>query len=311
MRIAVFGAGGVGGYFGARLAESGQSVAFVARGDHLEAMRREGLRIESAAGDLHLRSVEASDDPRSIGPVDVVLVAVKAWQVGAAAAAMRPLLHDKTFVLPLQNGVEAADRLSEVLGGERVLAGLCRIVAYLAAPGLIRHTAVPPRIEFGERDGRKSERVDTLRQALERCRGVAATTPADIEAAIWEKLVFIAPVSGVGAVTRAPAGVMRALPETRGLIEAAMREVFDLARSRGVAVRDDIVTLTLRAIDSLPEDSTTSMQRDILEGRPSELEDQVGAVVRLGRAAKVAVPVHEFLYAALLPAERRSRGSPV
>jgi 2-dehydropantoate 2-reductase len=312
MRIAVFGAGAVGGYFGGRLAQAGHPVAFVARGAHLEALGRGGLRVDSIAGDFHLRPVDAAADPAAIGPVDVVLVCVKAWQVREAAAAMAPLLGPGTFVVPLQNGVEAPDELSAVVGGARVLGGLARILAFVAGPAHIRHTGVVPRLEFGERDGRgESARVAALRAAFAQAQGVSVSTPDDITAALWDKFLFITPLSAVGAVTRVPAGTLRSVPETRRLLEQASREIAALARARGVRLAQDAVERTLAIVDGLPPDATSSMQRDILEGRPSELEDQVGAVVRLGRAAKVAVPVHEFLYAALLPAERRSRGSPV
>jgi 2-dehydropantoate 2-reductase len=303
----------VGGYFGGRLAEAGVSVTFVARGAHLAALRRDGLTVESVAGDFVVRPVDATDDAGAVGPVDVVLVGVKAWQVPEAARALLPLLGTDSVVVPLQNGVEAADQIAAVVGAHRVLGGLCKIVSYLAGPGRIRHAGIAPRIEFGERDGRRSERVLALRAAFENARGVSVGTPADIEAAVWEKFLFIAPFSGVGAVTRAPAGELRAIPETRSMLEAAMREVFDLARARGVALGDDAVARTLRWVDGLPADATASMQRDIVEGRPSELEYQNGAVVRLGRESGVPVPVNECLYRSLLPAERRARdraGSP-
>jgi 2-dehydropantoate 2-reductase len=308
MRFAVIGAGGVGGYFGGRLAEAGHSVVFVARGAHLEAMRRDGLRVESLAGDFVVRPVEATDDPATAEPVDVALLGVKAWQVREAARAIRPLLRPDSVVAPLQNGVEAADDAVAELGGERVLGGLCKIMAFMAAPGLIRHAGVPPRVEFGERSGGRSERVARLRAAFEQTKGVSVGTPEDIQVALWEKFLFIAPVSGVGAVTRMPTGVIRSLPETRQLMETAMQEVFDLARARGVKLREDAVARTMAFVDGLPAEATASMQRDILEGRPSELEYQNGAVVRLAREAKLSVPVNAFLYATLLPSERRARG---
>jgi 2-dehydropantoate 2-reductase len=308
VRIAVFGAGGVGGYFGGRLAEAGESVAFVARGAQLEALRRDGLNVESIAGDFVVKPVEADDDPARIGPVDMVLVAVKAWQVQGAARAIGPLLRGDTIVLPLQNGVEAADQLAAVVGAERVLGGLCRIVAFLSGPGRIRHSGVPPRIEFAERDGRSSERVTRLRAVFERARGLAVSVPADIDAALWEKFLFIAPVSGVGAATRVPVGGFRALPESRVLLEGAMAEVFALARARGVRLPDDAVARALGYVDSLPAEATASMQRDIIEGRPSELEAQTGTIVRLGRAAAVPVPINEMIYGTLLPLERKARG---
>jgi 2-dehydropantoate 2-reductase len=307
MRIAVFGAGGVGGYFGGRLAQAGHSVAFVARGAHLEALRRDGLAVESVAGDFAVRPVEATDDPRTIGPVDAVLVCVKAGQVREAGAALGPLLGPGTFVVPLQNGVEAADDLADAVGGDRVVPGLCRIMSYVSAPGRIRHAGIVPRIEFGERDGRATSRVTALRSAFTGAVGVSVATPADITAALWEKFLFIAPVSAVGAVTRAPAGDFRSVPETRALLEQAIREIWTLARARGVALREDAVARTLGYIDAIPAEGTASMQRDIMEGRPSELDQQVGAVVRLAAESGVAVPASTFLYASLLPAERRAR----
>jgi 2-dehydropantoate 2-reductase len=307
VRIAVFGAGGVGGYFGGRLAQAGESVVFIARGPHLEAMRRAGLQVASVAGDFILRPVEATDDPHAAGPVDAVIVAVKAWQVRESAQAMLPLLGARTFVLPLQNGVEAADDLAAVVGRERVLGGLCRLVAFLDGPGRIRHAGVAPLVEFGELSGGGSERVSALREAFERAQGLTVGTPDDIVAALWEKFLFIAPYSGVGAVTGQPAGLFRSVPETRALLRDGMQEVLALARARGVALPDDVVERSLTRIDSLPADATSSMQRDIREGRPSELEHQNGAVVRLGRASGLPAPVNLFLYASLLPAEREAR----
>jgi 2-dehydropantoate 2-reductase len=308
MRIAVVGTGGVGAYFGGRLAQAGESVAFVARGPHLAAIREGGLHVDSVAGDFVIAPAEAAADPAHIGPVDVVLVGVKAWQVSETASTLGPLLGPRTFVVPLQNGVEAADQLASVLGGERVIGVLCKIVSAIVAPGHVRHSGVPPRIEFGERDGRKSERVESLRQAFARAQGVSVVVPPDVEAAIWEKFLFIAPFSGVGAVTRMPAGAMREVPATRELIERAMFEVAALARARGVDLPDAAVARNMRYVDGLPADATASMQRDLMDGRPSELEQQNGAIARLGREAGVPVPVNAFLYACLLPAERKARG---
>jgi len=307
MRFAVVGTGGVGANFGGRLAQAGESVAFLARGAHLTAMREHGLRVDSVAGDFVIAPVEASDDPARIGPVDVVLVGVKAWQVRETARTLGPLLGPRTFVVPLQNGVEAAGQLTEVLGPGRVIGGLCKIVSAIVAPGHVRHSGVPPRVEFGERDGSRSDRVEALRQAFERAQGVSAVVPDDVEAAIWEKFLFIAPVSGVGAVTRQPVGAMREIPQTRALIERAMFEVAALARAKGVNLSDAAVARNMRYVDGLPPDATASMQRDIMEGRPSELDQQNGAIARLGDEASVPVPVNAFLYAALLPAERRAR----
>lgn len=308
MRIAILGAGGVGGYFGGRLAQAGHPVVFVARGAHLDAIRRDGLRVESLAGDFVVRPAEATDRTESVGQVDAVLVCVKSWQLPEAVVALRPLLGPQSFVVPLLNSVEAADQLASGVGGERVLGGLCRLVSYVAGPGRIRHAGLQPSIEFGERDRTSSKRTAALHAAFASAAGLEAAVSGDIDAAVWEKFLFIAPFGGVGAVTRAAAGQFRQVPETRAMLKAAMEEVALLARARGVRLRADALERTLRFTDALPEDATASMQRDILEGRPSELEAQTGAVVRLGRAAGLPVPVNECIYRSLLPAELRARG---
>lgn len=307
MRIAVFGAGGVGGYFGGRLAQAGEHVVFIARGEHLRAMLEKGLRVDSIKGDFVIDPVWATDNPSEVGIVDTVIVAVKAWQVPDAAAVMRPMVGENTFVVPLQNGVEAPAQLSDVLGKEHVLGGLCHIVSMVAGPGHIRHAGIDPHVAFGELEGGKSERAQKLRAAFERG-GVWAEVPEDIQAAMWEKFLFIAAISGVGAVTHAPAGVMRSLPETRQLLEKAMQEVVAVGKAHRVDLAEGVVEKTMTFIDNLPQDATASMQRDIMEGRPSELNSQNGAVLRLGVEKGVLTPIHAFLYSSLLPREMRARG---
>lgn len=308
MRIAVFGAGGVGGYFGGRLAQAGHDVAFVARGAHLRAMRERGLAVESPAGDFVVDPVRATDRPEEIGPVEAVLVCVKAWQVPEAAAALGPLLGDDTFAVPLQNGIEAADQLAAAVGPGRVVGGLCRIVSYVTAPGRVRHASTAPSIEVGERDGRPSARVAALAAAFAPAIGVRLTVSPDIEAAAWRKFLFIAPLSGVGALAGQPIGAWRHDPAWREMLRAAMEEVARLAEARGVALGEGAVESALRAVDAQAEDATASMQRDLLAGRPSELEQQNGAVVRLARAAGLETPVNADILDRLLPLERRSRG---
>lgn len=308
MRVAVFGSGGVGGYFGGRLAEAGEDVVFIARGSHLRAMREEGLRVESINGNFQLQPVQATDDPAQVGPVDVVLLGVKAWQVAEAARAMQPLVGPQTFVVPLQNGVEAPDQLAAVLGERRVLGGFCRVVSFIAGPGFICHMGGEPYIAFGELDNLPSERVEQLRQAFDRAKGVTVEVPADIQAAIWGKFLAIASFSGIGAVTRAPAGIWRSRPETRQLWQEAMREVFAVAHARGINVPEELIDVATAYVDSLPPGATASMQRDIMAGRPSELESQNGAVVRLGQEASVPAPIHRVIYTSLLPLELKARG---
>jgi 2-dehydropantoate 2-reductase len=298
----------VGGYFGGRLAQAGEDVVFIARGDHLKAMQTAGLRVDSIEGDFVVDPIQATDDPTQAGVVDAILVAVKAWHVPEAAEAMRPMVAPETFVVPLENGVEAPSQLAEVLGEEHLLGGLCRIISALVEPGHIRHAGISPTITFGELDGRRSARTERLRDAFHVAEGATPELAPDIHAAMWEKFLFIAALSGVGAVTRVPIGVLRLLPETRRLLEEAMVEILSLAQALGIALSPGTVTETMAFIDHLPASGTASMQRDVMAGRPSELESQSGAVVRLGCEAGVDTPVHGFIYRSLLPQELRARG---
>jgi 2-dehydropantoate 2-reductase len=308
MRIAVVGAGAVGGYFGAQLAASDADVVFLARGPTLAALRDSGLRVESPEGNLRLRPVEATDQPSEAGVADAVLVAVKAWQVPEVGEWIRPLVGDKTAVLPLQNGVEAADQLAEIYGPERALGGICRIVATQVAPGHIRHLGVEPYIALGDLRGKPNQLAEALLQALTEA-DIWARIPFDIRSSIWQKMLFVAPVSGVGAVTRAAIGTIRALPETRDMLRQAMTEICMLAAAKRITLRDDAIERTLSFLDGMEEEATTSMQRNLMEGRPSELEALNGAVVRIGRSLGIATPINGFLYASLLPAERLARGA--
>jgi 2-dehydropantoate 2-reductase len=308
MRIAVFGAGGVGGYFGGRLAQAGAEVVFIARGEHLQALRKRGLKVDSIKGDFSIHPVQATDSPAEVGVVDMVLVGVKAWQVLEAAQAMRPMVGPETLVLPLQNGVEAPTLLAEVLGAEHVLGGLCGLISFVAGPGHIRHTGIEPFVQFGELDNRPSERIERLRQVFTRAAGVTVEIPPNIQVALWRKFLLIVSWGGIGAVTRAPIGVFRSLPQTRQMLRQVMQEVFNVAQAHGIALPQDIVSKTLTLMDGLPPSGTASMQRDIIEGRPSELEAQNGAVVRLGQEVDVATPLNAFIYHSLLPLELQARG---
>ena len=307
MHIAIYGTGGAGGYFGANLARAGEDVTFIARGEHLRAIRERGLRIETDRGDILIHPARATDDPSQVGPVDAVLVGVKTWQVEDAARAMRPMLGPQTFVVPLQNGVEAAEHLAAVLGPEAVLGGTCGTISRLVGPGHILSIGEANYIKFGELDNRASERALRLKQAFDRA-AVKAEIPSDIQVAIWEKFIFVAPYGGVGAVTRAPAGTIRTLPETRRMLEGCMQEIFAVARARSVALPDNGVARAMALLDSLAPNATTSLQRDLAAGRPSELEAWNGAVVRLGQQARVETPLNQFIYHTQLPGELRARG---
>ena len=307
MRIAIFGAGSIGGYFGGRLSQAGEDVVFIARGEHLNAMLTHGLRVDSINGDFVVQPVQATDDPSKIGKVDMILVGVKAWQVPEAAEAIRPMIGSETFVLPLQNGLEAPGQLSQALGEQRILGGLCGLFCYMAGPGHIVHAGTDPFVKFGEQDNHLSQRVELLLDAFKRA-GVNAEIPPDIQVAMWMKFLLITVWSGMGAVTRAPVGIWRSLPETRRMAEMSLQEIIAVAAARDISLPEEALQTIMTMYDGLVPKSTASLQRDIMEGRPSELEAQIGAVVRFGQEADVATPQHTFIYYSLLPMELRARG---
>jgi 2-dehydropantoate 2-reductase len=308
MRIAIAGAGGVGGLLGGLLSRAGHEIVLVARGAHADAIRREGLRIGSPLGSFTARIAAVSEDPASLGPAEAVLVGVKAWQVAELAPRLSPLLAKGGIAVPFQNGVEAAGRLAAALGDARVAGGVVSVLTWVEAPGAVKHVGGRPRVKMGPRAQGQSSSLEALARAL-RDAGAEVEIVEDVERASWEKFLLIEPWGAVASVARAPAGVVRSVPETRALLSRAQEELAALARARGVALPADAVPKTLALIDGVPAEATSSMQRDIGSGRPSELEDQVGAVVRLAREAGVAVPVHEAIHAALLPQERAARGA--
>jgi 2-dehydropantoate 2-reductase len=310
LRIAVVGAGAVGAVLGGRLTTVGADVTFVARGATLAALREHGLLLESAQGDVRLPPGHAAGSPAEIGPVDVVLVAVKAAQVPEVARTLAPLIGPATVVVPLQNGVEASGQLAEAVDAGHVAEGLCRMLAEQTGPGRVRHVAEVPAVAFGSRAARAlgeapRATLDRLADAF-RGAGVAVETPADTTAALWEKFMFVEPLGVMGAAARATFGELLAVPESRAALEACVREVLVVGRGCGVVLADAAPDRMWAHYQKLPAGGTTSMQRDLVAGRPSELEAQTGAVVRLGRTHGVPTPVHETLYAALRPQDVRA-----
>jgi len=308
MKIAVFGAGAVGGYFGGRLVQSEEEVIFITRGKHLQAMKNDGLKIDSINGDFIVQPVQATDKPEDVGTVDMVLVTVKAWQVSDAAIAMKSMVGPETFVLPLQNGVEAPSQLAAILGSEHVLGGLCGLISYIVEPGHICHAGTDPFIKFGELNNTRSDRIEMLQDLFDQTPGITASIPPDINGAMWQKFLLIAAWSGLGAVTRSPIGIFRSQPGIRQMLEQTMSEIYDVARARDIDLPGDVVAKTMEFLDALPSGGTASMQRDIMDGKPSELETQTGAVVRLGQEVGVETPVNNFIYNCLLPMELRAQG---
>jgi 2-dehydropantoate 2-reductase len=307
MHIVIFGAGGVGGFFGGRLAQTREQVTFIARGEHLNAMLTNGLTIKSIKGDFTIRPLSATNDTTTVKDVDAILLCVKTWQIPKAAKAIVPMLGSDTFVVPLENGVEAPSQLAEILGREHVLGGLCRISSHIASPGNIHHTAIEPYVAFGELDNRLSTRAQWLLQSFKQA-SVAAEIPPDINLAMWQKFLFISAVSGMGAITRVPFGSFRSSQGSRSMLEQALRECYSVAIAQGICLPADSVAKTLALIDSLPPDTMASMQRDIINGCPSELDAQNGAIVHMGQMFNIPTPVHAFIYHSLLPQENIARG---
>lgn len=299
MRIVVVGVGGVGGYFGGRLAESGADVHFIARGAHLQAMRANGLRIRSPKGDAHIRRVSASDDPRAIGPGDIVMFAVKLYDTGAAVSLLPPLVGPHTLVLPFQNGVDGIDIVSNAVGREHTGGGTCYVSAAIAEPGVIMHTAMDHLI-FGELDGQRSARLEQLLAACERT-NFQATLSTNIEVDIWSKFTRLSVLSGMTTVARSPLGVIMRDPDLRAMLKAAVAEALAVAHAKGIAVRDDMVDDVVNAYDALPPHTKASMLVDLENGRRLELPWLSGAVSRIGKELGVATPIHSFIATVLKP----------
>jgi 2-dehydropantoate 2-reductase len=304
--IAVIGAGGVGGLLAAMLARAGHDVRMLARGAALTAIRERGIRTRGPDGDHAVRVARVSDDPAALGAVDLVLITIKTWQLAELGPRLVPLIGGDTLVVPMQNGVEASELLGDALGDAHVIGGVCRMIGWTEQPGEIRWIGATPSLTIGARSPDQRAGVEACAATL-RTGGIEIIVSDAIERARWQKFLFIAPYSAVGAVERAPLGVFRRGSESRARLVAAMHEVAALAAARGVELPPDTVDVTLQRIDALPDDATASMHRDIVDGRPSELHELIGAVVRLGRDARVATPISAELFAQLEPLERRAR----
>ena len=299
MTIVTFGSGGVGGYFGGRLAEHGQEVTFLARGAHLAALRSRGLRLVSPLGDAHVSPVRATDDPSAIGAVDVVLLTVKMYDLSEAAAQLPPLIGPDTVVVTLQNGVEATDIVARHVGAAHVAGGVAYVAAVIDEPGVIRHTALN-RLIFGELDGRPSPRLDALRDALA-ASGVEAAVSPHIQVDLWSKFARLSVFSSMTTVTRSPIGVLRDDPGLLAMLEEAVEESLAVGRAHGVPLSDAVMDEIKAMVRDLPANAKASMLEDLERGRRLELPWLSGAVVRLGREAGVPTPIHGFVATVLKP----------
>jgi 2-dehydropantoate 2-reductase len=310
VKVAIVGAGGVGGFLAARLAAAGRDVHLIARGAHLDAIRTRGLRLRSVDGDLHA-TVHAVADAAEIGPCDAVMVAVKAFDLDAVVGThLPPLLHERTAVISLQNGVEGEPRLVEAVGPSRVVGGVAYIFSGIAEPGVIAHTGGPGRLVIGELDGRRSQRVEELRDTCARA-GIEVEVSDDIHAALWHKFAFICAQAGTTAAVRLPIGEIRDTRASWRLFSALLEEVYAVAAAEGVAVPDDAVQQRLDVAGTLPERMFSSLHDDLVAGRRMELDALHGTVLRLAAHHGVAVPATTAVHAVLSPwAARNDRGQP-
>ncbi len=306
MHTVIIGIGGVGGYFGGKIASSGQKVTLIARGKHLEAIQKNGLQVKSIEGDFITHPHLATHTIAGVDKADLVLICTKSWQVTEAATMIKPILKEDTVVIPLQNGADNAERVGAVLGAKHVLGGLCRIYSKIEAPGVISHFGHPPEVVFGELDARKTNRLQTIKKVFDTA-GFDNTISQDIKVDIWNKFMFIATVSGLGALTRATIGEMYEAIETRHILQQTAREIYDIGVAKRISLPKDIIDKVLAFISKQPYEATASTQRDILEGRPSELENFNGYIVKEGKRLEVATPTNTFIYSCLLPMEVKAR----
>jgi 2-dehydropantoate 2-reductase len=300
MKIAVVGAGGVGGGFGAALAKAGANVTFIARGAHLQAMREKGLRLEGGRGDMHIVPTQASDDPAAVGPVDIVLFCVKMWDVESAGERIKPLIGRDTAVIPLQNGIDAAERLAPILGPNAVMGGVAQISASIVAPGVIRQIGTFMRIIFGELDGKRSPRAEAF-LALAKKADFETVLSEQIVTELWLKFILLATNASAMALTRQPIGKLRDDPDMRPHFIAAYQEVIDVGRASGAALPDDTLDRMLSFNKNAPPTMKASMALDLERGNRIELPWLGGKVVEMGRKLGVPTPTHALMYAALKP----------
>ncbi|NJK86733.1 MAG: ketopantoate reductase family protein [Bacteroidales bacterium] len=305
MKTAIIGAGGVGGYFGGKMAHAGLDVTFISRGENLKALREKGLTVKSISGNFSMANVKATESFAEIGQPDLIILCVKAWQVKEIMPALLKNVHRDTVILPLQNGIMACDEIKETADEKHAVGGLCRIISKIESPGVIEHFGVDPLIIFGELDHAMTNRVKAIKSVFDEA-GISSRISADIHAELWKKFIPIC-TSALLAVTRSTYGEVREMKETRKLMVDIIQENFNLSQKLGIAIEADFVEKAVAYIDSFPYHSTSSLTRDIWENKPSEIEYQNGTSVRLGEKLGIEVPVNRFVYHCILPMEKKAR----
>ena len=306
MRIEIIGAGGEGGFYAAQLKRSGNDVSVLARGEHLERIREVGLRVITPISDFTIRMDEASDNVASLGKCDLAIVTLKSWQIDGIIDSLDSLLGSETVILPIQNGVEAYPTLSRAYP-DNAIGGLTRIIAYVEKPGTVRQLGNEVYVAIGRSIRKEDPRLKKLKETLDAA-GLKCEISQDIDRDLWDKFLMMATLGGVGSITQAPIGVLRKIPETREMLASSMEEVKRVANAHGITLDNHSTDKAWKFIDSVPFETTSSMQRDVGSGKASELSYLSGAVVRLGSEKGVPTPLHSMILAALLPTEMRARG---
>ncbi len=305
MKIAIIGTGGVGGYYGGKLALAGNDVTFLARGAHLQAIQNKGLQIKSAHENFVIFPAKATDRLADIGESDLVILSVKAWQVKELAREIKGILGAETTILPLENGVMTAEELGMEIENKHIIGGLCRIFSMIEAPGIINHFGIDPFIVFGELDNSNLKRLEILKKVFDDAQ-IPSKISYDIQTELWKKFIIIC-VGGILALSRTNYGEIKLVPQMKELVRDLMTEIYTLSLKAGALVEADYIDKSMIYMDKYPANFTTSMARDIWEGKPSELEYQNGSVVKLGERYNIQTPVNKLIYWCLLPSEMKAR----
>ena len=305
MKIAIIGTGGVGAYFGARMADAGYEVKFLARGEHLKAIQRQGLVVKSTKGDMHIKEAFASNKYEDFSDCELFLFATKAWQLKDAAQALVPYISENATLLPLQNGVLATSELTQFYSPDQVLGGLCMIFSEIEVPGVIHHKGLEPSITFGEIDRTVNVRTQQVEQFFKGA-GITCNISKDISAAIWRKFMLIC-LSALGAIGNTGYGLLRETVETSELIRDILEEVHKVAIAKRIRLEDDIVDKSMNLVEKYPYDAMSSLARDVLAGKPSEIEYQNGTIVRIGETLGVDTPVNKTIYALIKLLEAKGK----
>lgn len=306
MNIVIYGTGGVGGYFGARLAQAGNNVTFIARGKHLEAIQKNGLQLKSQKGDYLVFPANATANIAEVTNIDLILVCVKTWQLEAAAKEINLVLNENTMVISLLNGVNNVEVLGSVIDKKHLLGGLCKVVSKIEDFGIINHISFEPIIVFGELDNVKTERAILLEKVFLNA-SITTKLAENIQTEIWSKFLFISTISAIGALTRVTLGEIIASPQLRKMMREIADEIVAVAKAKGVYLSETVVKQQFKMIESQPFNTTSSLQRDMMEGKPSELEAQTGTVVKMGIELGIPTPINSFMYDCLLPQEKEAR----